>query len=548
MSVAQNPNYSGSSYAGDRNEDGLLIVHGVALGDNDVTVGAKSGKQKLWRPEVLRGSAEYLQGKDIVVDHENRSAREIVGQVTKSKYKDGVGIIWEGVVKDDELETKIEQGWLDVSPRLLHSEEYDEVDGINAPKEIYDFPNLSIVRKGAAPSNELVSGEHEELSAEMLQGEFDGEVDSLEEYQFNGSRVELLQEVSGYNYSQWLYEGAQAAQGASEKFPCSGVHEHYIDDKTWYAPCSSHQRFLTALKEVEGEEMILSESRTPDYEGTETKSWGDIPADTLSYWTDALDYSDVEQTDDLTQEQKNEIASHTLLGDSEADNVRELRFFPVVNARTGNLNRGALEAVRSGRGQSADISNNTYESAYETAGRLLNEEFDTDVEEEMEVNSSKDFSRTASQLASHTKLTKSQSDKLIRTIAPGSYCNLNVLSSAISNSVDVEQGKMKTILSKMTGENSRFENMEEESLEMAASIIGDEWDVSTEESLQVINYLGSGEEGDLENLAEIIVKRNDFEGVETEDLMKSFDELSSDVSENEEDDVDEDSYLSRIIG
>jgi len=46
-----------------------------------------------------------------------------------------------------------------------------------------------------------------------------------------------------------------------------------------------------------------------------------------------------------------------------------------------------LEAVRSGRGQSADIPEDTYESAFRIAGRLLNEEFGSDVEVEMTAQS-----------------------------------------------------------------------------------------------------------------------------------------------------------------
>ena len=496
---------SGSGFISqNESDDGLLTVHGVALGSEDVTRGHLSKEKKLWRPEVLREAASSLQGKDIVVDHENKSAYHMVGRVTDSDYKEGVGIIYQGVVDSDELESKIKRQWLDVSPRIIHSSQSEQLeDDVKAPKKIHDISNLSIVRKGASESNQLNIGEHEELSVDELRGEFD-EIDfedSPSDYQrsltkeelkeFNNSNscevnlsteeaeriTEELQDIEDFDFSQWLYDNSQGAEGASERFPCEGSHRHEIDGETWWMPCSNHDAFLKALDEadnpeelaeftqddwvqwdwsggnaygkvtdvvsdgsrtVEGntrtvsdddneqivvidqvdedgesqnqrvikivredgenennlrdwspnseeatqvEELSLSESRTPTFSGTEEKSWGDIPANTLTYWTDALEY-EAEEVSDLTNSQKQEIAEHTLLGDSDANNIRDLRFFPVVNGNTGKLNRGALEAVRGGRGQSANLSQDTYNSAFEVAGRLLNEKFNADVTEE----------------------------------------------------------------------------------------------------------------------------------------------------------------------
>lgn len=125
---------------------------------------------------------------------------------------------------------------------------------------------------------------------------------------------------------------------------------------------------------------VLSQARTPDFDGAEDSSWGDVPADTLSHYQDNLNVED-SQWSDLPSEDRNLIASHTLLGDPDADSTDEGIFFPVVNASTGNLNRGALEAVRGGRGQSANIPDDVYASAYRKAGELLNDNWEeTDVE------------------------------------------------------------------------------------------------------------------------------------------------------------------------
>lgn len=389
MSVdISNPNgFSGSGFvSNNRTNDGLLKVHGVALGENDITRGHLSGERKLWKPEVLRGSAETLEGKDIVVNHENKSAYEKVGEITDAGYKDGIGVIYQGVIMSDELEPKIERGWLDVSPRIVHSKDSEEItENTKAPNEIFDFPNLSIVRKGASHSNELLPGEHEELSVDDIKAEFDDiSDDTIIEYH---SSVEELQE-SDIDLREHLYDSRNAAIGASEDLGCEGAHTAVIEGNTWYLPCSSRDSLLRNVSqkqsvEEEEEELQRSEARTPEYDGTEETSWADVSKD-MSYWADALGYDDVGSVDDLSEEQKSEIASHTLLGESEGDTWEEISYFPVVNPNTSNLNRGALEAVRSGRGQSADIPQSTYESAYATAGRLLNEEFDSDVKVEME--------------------------------------------------------------------------------------------------------------------------------------------------------------------
>jgi hypothetical protein len=481
MTLSRGSPISGSGFVSDdRTDDGLLKVHGVALGNNDVTKGSFSGKRKLWRPEVLQEAGSFLEGKDIVVDHENKSARETVGEITEAKFDEERGIIYQGVVQDEELEPKIENGWLEVSPRIIHSKDSDEVDGIESPSQIFDIPNLSIVRKGASKSNTLNVGEMEELSVEELESAFDSEEDeSVDEYQFRTE--ELQSKPEDFDLSRWLYESPQGAIGASQKFSCDGgVHEHEIEGTTWYMPCSSHDNFLESLKQLRKEELAkfeeddfvtwdngsahgrivdwtddgvydasidgdvsvegteddpagliqiyqetdggwsptdtmvghkfstlnewnpenvieenaeveqlqISEARTPEYSGTETKSWDDVPK-TLEEFLEGVsgDTSEVDIVDELSESQKQDIANHTLLGDSEAETLDGLLFFPVVNPNNSNLNRGALEAVRSGRGQSADIPQSTFESAFSVAGRLLNEEFDADVEEEMMVSS-----------------------------------------------------------------------------------------------------------------------------------------------------------------
>jgi hypothetical protein len=69
------------------------------------------------------------------------------------------------------------------------------------------------------------------------------------------------------------------------------------------------------------------------------------------------------------------IASKTLLGDPDADNERDILFFPVVNPNTGKLNEGALKAVLGGRGAQANIPDEAKTSAQKKARSLLEKEF-----------------------------------------------------------------------------------------------------------------------------------------------------------------------------
>ena len=93
------------------NEDGLYPIWGIALGVNDITIGNASGEPKLWRPEVLQESASTLEGKDIVVNHENQDAYLKIGEIEEAKFDEERGVVYRGVIDDDELAEKINRDW-----------------------------------------------------------------------------------------------------------------------------------------------------------------------------------------------------------------------------------------------------------------------------------------------------------------------------------------------------------------------------------------------------------------------------------------------------
>lgn len=251
MSVSAN-RISASGFVSEESEDGLAPIHGVAIGSNDVTLGSGSRERKLWLPEVLEDAAHTLRGKQIVVDHENRSSREVVGEVTDAKFEEGVGVIYEGVLDDEELARKIGYGWLEVSPRIIHSPEMDEIGEVKVPQVIRKFDNLSIVSRGAADSNYVALGEHEELmDIEELQDAFvEDDDEGVAEYQL---REEL--ETFEFNLADWVYDNPEGARGASESLGCGSYHELVLRNTTLYMPCPSREDFVRSIAEKMHDEM-----------------------------------------------------------------------------------------------------------------------------------------------------------------------------------------------------------------------------------------------------------------------------------------------------
>lgn len=132
---------------------------------------------------------------------------------------------------------------------------------------------------------------------------------------------------------------------------------------------------------------LLSEARTPDYDGTTSGDWSapDWSEIVSAYYERNPDAEQPEDSDtpDVSGAPaavKTFAASLSLLGDAEAESFNELVYFPVVEPMSGNLNESALDAVIGGRGAQADAPAGAVESARRVAYRLLNEEFDRDLE------------------------------------------------------------------------------------------------------------------------------------------------------------------------
>ena len=105
---------------------------------------------------------------------------------------------------------------------------------------------------------------------------------------------------------------------------------------------------------------VLSEARKPTYDGTEEISWADVTKSFEAYRDGYYKNTEAEKPDeevaqvtDAPAPMREWIAARSLLGDPEAEDWRNLSFFPVVNPGTNRLNAGAVRAVLGGRAAQA---------------------------------------------------------------------------------------------------------------------------------------------------------------------------------------------------
>lgn len=170
---------SGFAALADADDDEPFTVHGVALGEGDITEGA-SGTRTYWPRETLEAAAEGLAGKKIVDDseHDDLEATQppvsaILGEVTKATYKPDVGVVFEGEIDDSDVAALVENGRVDVSPALFRElGEFDDDRDAHPATNIRKWRDLSVVAEGAAPSNSIQPGVAA-LQAEALQSMFD---------------------------------------------------------------------------------------------------------------------------------------------------------------------------------------------------------------------------------------------------------------------------------------------------------------------------------------------------------------------------------------
>lgn len=144
-------------------------VHGIAIPDGAVTMG-RSGVSRVWPSEALREAAPLLEDRPIVKNfHEldgQAPADDVIGQVTRAEFRDGLGLVFEGEITDREIAEKIANGFLEVSPVTFIAEETPDGSGEQfVVDEIGGFRDIAVVAEGAGRGNEINLGESAALAA-----------------------------------------------------------------------------------------------------------------------------------------------------------------------------------------------------------------------------------------------------------------------------------------------------------------------------------------------------------------------------------------------
>ena len=146
-------------------DDGPFEVHGVAIGEGDVTEGL-SGERVFWPRETLEPATEALVGKKIVDDREHDdleatqpSVENIIGEVTDAQYEPGVGVAYSGEIDDPEIAKQVDRGRLDPSPMLFRETgEFDDERDAHTATEIRHWRDIATVSDGASPSASIQPG------------------------------------------------------------------------------------------------------------------------------------------------------------------------------------------------------------------------------------------------------------------------------------------------------------------------------------------------------------------------------------------------------
>lgn len=185
------------------NEDGH-VVHGVAIGEGDRTNGLHSLKR--WPRETLEPAAASLTGTPITNTH----GGERVGQVTRSAYEQGVGVVYEATLSDEDLANKLSLGQRDVSIEASNPERVEHNDEGAAILHGFQFDGMAVVENGASPSNHSSAGSASDNQA----------IAAL-------SAGEIAASLASYSVE---YSGTAGGQLDESEIPSDGFESHYLID------------------------------------------------------------------------------------------------------------------------------------------------------------------------------------------------------------------------------------------------------------------------------------------------------------------------------
>lgn len=288
MSASKTSTYAGVGTAQLSEPDDVdgYLVHGVAIGADDVTVG-QSGTKKLWPGDELEAAAATLEGTDLVRDHINNTKGKI-GTVRHAEYIADLGVIYEAEIAPhyEELANDIKAGLMEVSVRAYHRpepelERDEETDALIV--EDVHFDNLSVVNDGASPSNTADIGSIQEFDADADGGQTaaasatipeHGTVATLErsapiEDATFGDDESLSVTVEdtpseGDAFSpddQSVFERREAAERKGSEMGCGeNAHQITLGGESYYVPCSSPGEYRKIASDEEASACSIDDT------------------------------------------------------------------------------------------------------------------------------------------------------------------------------------------------------------------------------------------------------------------------------------------------
>lgn len=189
---------------------GPWTISGVALAEDEITRDPERG-MLLWPAATLREAAASLEGQPVTANHPETGDGGIeyppniensIGRITDAGYVDGVGVVYEATLSDEDVARKIRDGILDVSPDIGYTADGTDPETGAWVAEDAMFVQLGVVSKGAGPNNSVQLGPSRALASlsatdiqSMLTEQNQQEQDSGQEReQVNETRLQSLDE------------------------------------------------------------------------------------------------------------------------------------------------------------------------------------------------------------------------------------------------------------------------------------------------------------------------------------------------------------------
>lgn len=311
----------------DRNR---LVVHGVALGEGDITNGLHG--RKAWPRDVLEPAAASLAGTPVTDAHDG----ERVGRVTRSAYESGVGVVYEATLSDAEVARELSLGQLDVSIEAGNPDSVERDEDGAAILHGFEFDGMAVVEDGASPSNHSSAGSAADnpALAALSAGDIAA---SLASYgvEYSGTAGGELDESElpsdGFE-SHYLIDGSTKSDSSFPVVDASGDLRRGNVASAWslrgHAPDESALRStLLDLNDAFDSPPIETDDEQAENAAASTPAGDDSPnggsEESLAGETDADNDSSDTMTDDNSGEQYEELAAKLAERDDRVEELQE---------------------------------------------------------------------------------------------------------------------------------------------------------------------------------------------------------------------------------